>query len=169
MSPPLPDVRPYLKMLVIQPGPKTSWLILSERMFQWEVHFMGERNKPCVKHLGMCPNCTPFNRPRWAGFLAVMHPLVHTLHMLHITPGAIQNCPPLRKQDGILRGLVIQAWRKGRGTKSGLCVQLSQPDSLFRLPGILPVVNVPLAMSRWWDCDPSVLLGSPEEERIRVQ
>lgn len=105
---------------------------LADRWWAWWTHYVERRTVPCVLDLGRdCHDCQLATR-RWSGWLPVITPGRAGVQLLHLTEGAVNECPELRDQGVDLFGVGFVLGRQPRTKHGKLVARVS--DQKCRVP-----------------------------------
>lgn len=160
--PPPKDLRQFLTLAKIYPDRTYRYSILSHRIYGWEFHWVDRQTVVCTKSAGKCPHCSPTQRCRWMGFLAVLGFRSRQPLLLPVTDTAYDWCPEVQYRDGNLRGVAIAVSRMGDKKNSPQKIEVFDPLPHERLPSDAPNPNVPNAVGRIFHFD---ALGFADESQ----
>lgn len=115
-EPPI-DNRPKLKIIKAPAFGRSSFVVLSPRVYRYHLHHDGARTRACTGEPATCAYCGMGLSLRWAGYLAVWDTHTNLVHLLELTHGAYTHCPQLAELAGQLRGVGIEVWRLKKNPK----------------------------------------------------
>lgn len=160
-GPPLPDPRPYLRLWTVKPGPSTEFLALTDRVLDFNVHYVNSRTLPCFHPSAYCEHCVKGSPTRWAGYLSVLPRHGRTPYALMIGASAYTSSPSLKASEGRLRGKQLTCTRLGKTNNAPLQVIVSEPNIRFVGGWQEIAVDLPASLARWWGIDTLELVAPP--------
>ncbi len=127
-------------------GSTPPLIILSDRIIGAELHWLGGRSSPHLKH--NCPGCLAKTARVWKGYLAVIDPRTQQLSCLEITPPCVDALNSYAAAWGSIRGAAIRLSRSTTKANGRIKIEITQ--STYATERLPQPFDVHLLLEQMW-------------------